>query len=125
MSEALQEHNHSSLHGSYRSYLIGFVFSLLLTLGAYYAVVHRDLLGEILSVWGLTLLLAGFAVLQAVFQLICFLNLGHEHRPRWNLMAFGFMVLVISILVGGSLWIMQNLSERTMQMPHMENHVSP
>ena len=38
-----------------------------------------------------------------------FLHLGQEDKPRYQLTAFNFMVLVVLILVFGSIWIMQNL----------------
>ncbi len=87
------------------SYVIGFVLSLGLTLSAYYVVVNGLLTG-----WGLLWAIIGLAVTQLVVQLLFFLHLGREDRPRWNLMAFLFMLLVLIILVFGSLWIMTNLN---------------
>ena len=50
------------------------------------------------------------AVVQLVVQLVFFLHLGRERQPRWNLLAFAFMAIVLLILVLGSLWIMNNLN---------------
>jgi heme/copper-type cytochrome/quinol oxidase subunit 4 len=38
-----------------------------------------------------------------------FLHLGQEAKPRYQLIAFNFMVLVVLVVVFGSIWIMQNL----------------
>lgn len=96
---------HDTSHGPARAYVIGFVLSLVLTLGAYLLTVR-----EVLSGWALVYVLAALAVVQLVVQLVCFLHLGKESKPRWNLTAAAFALIVVIILVFGSLWIMQNLS---------------
>jgi cytochrome o ubiquinol oxidase operon protein cyoD len=49
------------------------------------------------------------AIAQLFVQLIFFLHVGHEGKPRWNLIALVFATIVVVIVVGGTLWIMQNL----------------
>lgn len=90
---------------SRRTYLIGFGLSLVCTLGAYILVANH-----LLSKTGLLVAITSLALLQFIVQLICFLHLGRESKPRWNLLAFIFMIGVVVILVAGSLWIMINLS---------------
>lgn len=90
-------------------YVIGFLFSLLLTGLAYFAVVK-----ELFAHWTLAIALVGLGVVQAGVQFVFFLHLGKESRPRWRLIVFSFMVGVVAILVLGSLWIMYNLEERVM-----------
>lgn len=92
-------------HGNLKSYLIGFFFSLILTLIAYF-LTSEDLLAG----WNLILTLSFLALSQAVIQLLFFLHLGEESSPRWNLVSFLFMFLVVLILVIGTLWIMYNLN---------------
>ena len=96
-------------HGSLKSYLIGFTLSLLLTLAAYFAVVKQIAAGSVLI-----LILLGLGLIQTVVQLIVFLHLGGESKPRWNLATFLFMGLVLVIFVFGSMWIMYNLNYRMM-----------
>lgn len=97
--------------GSVKSYSLGLLLCLLLTLAAYFLVVKHLLTGP-------TLIFAviGLALLQAIVQLLLFLHVGDEPKPYWNLMVFLFMLLVVVILVFGSLWIMYNLDYRTMGM---------
>lgn len=95
---------HETAHGTVRSYTIGFGLSLVLTLAAY-LLVTRD----VFSGWTLASALVALALAQLTVQLICFLHLGRESRPRWNLTVMSFAVMVVAILVFGSLWIMQNL----------------
>lgn len=97
--------------GSVKSYLTGFVLSLLFTI-APYLLVTRD----ILDGSALLLALAVFAVAQVFVQLLCFLHLRNEARPRLQSIAFAFMTLVVVIVVFGSLWIMNNLDYH-MTMP--------
>ena len=97
--------------GSVKSYLTGFVLSLLFTI-APYLLVTRD----ILDGSALLLALAVFAIAQVFVQLLCFLHLRNEARPRLQSIAFAFMTLVVVIVVFGSLWIMNNLDYH-MTMP--------
>jgi cytochrome o ubiquinol oxidase operon protein cyoD len=87
------------------TYVVGFVLSVLLTLVAFW-LVGRHLIS------GATALFAIFslALIQFCVQVLCFLHLGEDKRPRYKIMAFLFMVLVVVILAGGSLWIMNNLN---------------
>jgi cytochrome o ubiquinol oxidase operon protein cyoD len=102
-------------HGSYRSYLIGFVTSLVLTF------ISFSLVGfEVLSGKTLIYVIVVLALIQAIIQLLFFLHLGQEEKPRWDTLIFGFMVLVLLILALGSLWIMYDLDERVMSNMVME-----
>ncbi len=109
MNDVALSEIHKSWHGSLRSYVIGFVVSILLTLVAYFVVALH-----LLADWRLLTFIFGLGIAQAVFQLLFFLHLGKETRPRWSLVVFGFMLLLLVILVLGSLWIMYNLDGRVM-----------
>lgn len=96
-------------HGSIMSYSVGFVSSIVLTLVAYGMVVKQLFTGK-----ALVLAIMGLAVVQLLVQLLFFLHMGRESKPRWNLVVFLFMLLVLLIVVFGSLWIMYNLNYHTM-----------
>jgi len=98
-------------HGTLASYTIGFVLSLLLTVASYLSVVNNLLTGQTLLV-----VIVGLAIAQLLTQLVFFLHLGSEPKPRTNLVVFSFMIMVVGILVIGSLWIMHNLDYN--MMPH-------
>jgi cytochrome o ubiquinol oxidase operon protein cyoD len=93
--------------GSLRSYITGFVWSIGLTLIAYGLVVQRQLQTHIIIA-----VIVALALVQFIIQLLYFLHLGTETKPRWKLFVFLFMIMVVSILVFGSLWIMNNLNYR-------------
>jgi cytochrome o ubiquinol oxidase operon protein cyoD len=50
------------------------------------------------------------AIAQLLVQIIFFLHLKSESRPRFNLVVLAFTFIVIVLVVGGSLWIMENLN---------------
>lgn len=101
----MKDAKHTDTHkGGLQSYIIGFSLSLVLTLSSYFLVARQALSSQALLVAILVLAVTQFAV-----QLFFFLHIADESKPRWNLMAFWFMILVLSIVVFGSLWIMKNL----------------
>lgn len=96
---------------SVKPLIVCFFFSILLSWGMYTLAQNPS---EVKA--HSTYLIPGLAAAQALLQLLLFLHLGLEENPRWNLIMFFFMVFVIVILVGGSLWIMANLDYNTMSM---------
>jgi cytochrome o ubiquinol oxidase operon protein cyoD len=98
------------------SYSIGFLSSIILTVIAYAVVVH-DVFTEFWSPAMIAIILAVLASLQLVIQLLFFLHLGDEEKPRWKLLSFIFAFIILGIVVFGSLWIMFDLNARMMMSP--------
>lgn len=98
-------------YGTLKAYLIGFVLSILLNLAAYF-LAARHLFSGI----ALDSSLAVLGIVQAIVQLVFFLHMLKEPRPRWNLIIFYFMLMVLAIIVFGSIWIMDNLNYNLMAM---------
>jgi cytochrome o ubiquinol oxidase operon protein cyoD len=92
-----------------KSYILGFVLSILLTLAAYFMTTNQVLQKDLL-LWGVILI----GIIQALIQLVLFLHLGKEPKPRLNFLTFLFMLSVVIIITGGSLWIMANLNYNMM-----------
>lgn len=88
-----------------QAYITGFVLCVAITLVAYFSVVNHQFSGNALLYW-----IGWLALIQFFVQMIFFLHLGRESKPRWKLVVFWFMTLVVVILVFGSLWIMTNLN---------------
>jgi len=88
---------------------IGLVISIILAFAAYRIVTHYHLTDTLLFYT-----LFSLATVQAIVQLVFFLHLGLESKPHWYLITFIFTVLIIVIVVGGTLWIMKNLSYNLM-----------
>jgi cytochrome o ubiquinol oxidase operon protein cyoD len=106
-------------HVTLSSYLAGFIVSLCLTMTAYLMVINH-----LFSRRLLVAAVAGLALAQFMTQLLFFLHLGRETKPRWKLGVFMFMVMVVLILVFGSIWIMANLNYHHDQLitPAQINH---
>lgn len=100
-----------------RSYVIGFVGSLILTIVAFVCVQY-----ELLEGTQLLIAIGVLAAIQAIVQLYYFLHLGSEAKPRVRLMTFSFMFLILLIIVGGSVWIMHHLNYNMMQMTPSEKN---
>ncbi len=96
-------------HGSVKTYLTGFILSVILTVIPFWMVMngsasHVAILGTVLVT----------AVVQILVHLVCFLHMNTSSEERWNLVAFVFTVLIIAILVVGSIWIMWSLNYNMM-----------
>jgi len=92
-----------------RSYVIGFVLSLLLTVTAF-GLVELHVLGSS----QLYVILGLLAISQLIVQTVCFIRLNTSRDGLWNLLPFLFALVIITILVGGSLWVMYNLNYNMM-----------
>lgn len=94
-------HNSHESHGSLKSYVIGFILSLVLT-----AIPLIVVLNDMLEGTAATILLLGTAILQFVVQLIYFMHLKEEGKPRYNLMVLILGIIIVFTIVAGSIWIM-------------------
>ncbi len=97
------------------SYISGFFLSVILTLSAYYLVRYHLNTGHRVPTDQIMIyLLLGLAFTQFIVQLLFFLHLGKESKPRWNLLIFISTVGLVFILVAGSIWIMSHLNYNMM-----------
>lgn len=94
---------------TYKSYFVGLAISVGLTLLSYFAVTLKPFATNYTYA-----ILAGLAVVQILVQVIYFLHIGLESKPRWNLISLVFSLIMIFIVVAGSLWVMYNLNTNMM-----------
>ena len=109
---------HPNLPTGIVSYSIGFLLSLFLTFTAYSFV-----RGQVLTGWQLTGAIIGLALVQVLVQLLFFLHLRHEAEPRWKLLVFDFMLVIVAILVFGTLWIMNNLNYHMLSPQQTDTYI--
>ena len=96
----------TSEHGL-RTYLIGFVLAVILSVIPFWLVASHALPP------GRTMLVIGIAaILQILVHLRFFLHLNFTSTPKENLLAIVFTAVLIFIMVGGSFWIMFDLHQR-------------
>lgn len=107
------DHSHNAhsgeSHGSFGSYMTGFVLSVILTVAAFGLVMTRTLTGQ-----DALFAIAGLAFVQIVVHLVFFLHMNTSSAQRWNVTAFAFTALTAVIVIGGTLWVMHNVSMNMM-----------
>jgi cytochrome o ubiquinol oxidase subunit IV len=102
-----------------QGYLFGLVLASLLTAASFYAVYTH-------LIWApaIPIALAVLAVAQIGVHLVFFLHLTTAPDNTNNVLALAFGVLIVALIIGGSVWIMNNLNDRMMptmqQMMHMQ-----
>ncbi|WP_299002198.1 cytochrome o ubiquinol oxidase subunit IV [uncultured Shewanella sp.] len=98
-------------HGTLKSYIIGFILSILLTVIPYYLVVEQSL-----PLTTVVMAIVVLGVAQLIVQLVFFLHLNTKSEQGWNFLSFVFTAVIVAILLAGSLWIMYNLRINMMMM---------
>jgi cytochrome o ubiquinol oxidase operon protein cyoD len=69
-------------------------------------------------IWGpgIPVALVVLAIAQIGVHLVFFLHITTAPDNTNNVLALAFGVLIVALLIGGSLWIMDNLNQRMMPM---------
>jgi cytochrome o ubiquinol oxidase operon protein cyoD len=97
-------------HGSVRSYALGFVLSIMVTLIPYYALTHG------IVTPGIFLMIAvGAAVIQLFVQLILFLHLSFKKSSAVNTILVAYTGVMVLTIVIGTLWVMYHLKHNMHQ----------
>lgn len=102
-------------HGTYRSYLIGFALSVVLTAIPFWLVMAGVLAPQLTG-----LIITGFAVVQIVVHMIFFLHMNHRSEGGWNMLALIFTLVIVVIAVAGSVWVMYHLNTNMMPAHNMQ-----
>ena len=87
------------------AYSWGFLSALVLIYLAYFAVVNGWFEGTTLAIW-----LLAIATVQFFVQMIVFLHIFDESKPRWTLWSIVYSFAMLLIIVVASLWIMHNMN---------------
>ena len=105
----LYDQNTGAAYGTYKSYIIGFLLSFIITLTSFYIVKYK-LFSVSISYIAIVIL----SILQLYVQVVYFLHVNTHSKIRWNLISFIFTLVIILILFIGTLWIMHNLYKNMM-----------
>jgi cytochrome o ubiquinol oxidase operon protein cyoD len=103
------EHAAGTPQGTWRSYLVAFVLSLLLT-----AIPFVLVMLSLLPASAAVIAVSVFAVSQIAVHLIFFLHLNRASEEPFKLTIFLYTLIILAILVGASIWIMHHLSAHYM-----------
>jgi cytochrome o ubiquinol oxidase operon protein cyoD len=107
-----------SIREGVQGYLIGLGLATLLTAASFYV-------AKTTQIWepGIPVALLVLAIAQMGVHLVFFLHLTTAPDNTNNALALAFGLLIVTLIVGGSLWIMYHLNHNMMpayQMIHMQ-----
>ncbi|MFP3014173.1 MAG: cytochrome o ubiquinol oxidase subunit IV [Arsenophonus sp.] len=91
--------------GDMKTYLIRFIFSIILTSVPFWIVMNNAVSHDII-VW----IIISMAIVQIIMHLIYLLHINIYLNDSLNLFTFLFTIIIISIIVIGSLSIMYSLN---------------
>ena len=100
-------------HGTFGSYVTGFVLSVILT-AIPFGLVMSGAIANKSVVAGICMV---FAIVQIVVHMIYFLHMNTKSENGWTLMALIFTVVLVGITIAGSLWVMYHMNVN--MMPQM------
>ena len=111
------DHHHGDDHdhGSFKSYMIGFLLSVVLTAIPFWLVMTEALAPQTTG-----LVITAFAVVQIIVHMIFFLHMNHKSEGGWNMLALIFTIVVVVIAVAGSVWVMYHLNVNMMPTHEMQ-----
>jgi cytochrome o ubiquinol oxidase operon protein cyoD len=111
------DHHHGDDHdhGSFKSYMIGFLLSVVLTAIPFWLVMTEALAPQTTG-----LIITAFAVVQIVVHMVFFLHMNHKSEGGWNMLALIFTIVIVVIAVAGSVWVMYHLNVNMMPTHDMQ-----
>lgn len=92
-------------HGSVKSYVIGLILCIILTVIPFGLVMA----GTLTKITLITVIVIA-AILQVYVQLAFFMHMDSSEEQHWNMLSLFFSLIVIFVVVGGSIWIMSELN---------------
>ena len=114
-------HGHGAGHGTFKSYIIGFILSVILTAIPVWLVMAGVLDSKLLT----AVLVMGIGVVQIVVHMVYFLHMNPRSEGGWTLMALIFTLVIVGIAIAGSLWVMHHLNTNMMPMTHEMMKIMP
>ncbi|MEG1028658.1 MAG: cytochrome o ubiquinol oxidase subunit IV [Brevundimonas sp.] len=111
------DHHHGDDHdhGSFKTYMIGFLLSVVLTAIPFWLVMTGALPAATTG-----LIITAFAVVQIIVHMVFFLHMNHKSEGGWNMLALIFTIVVVVIAVAGSVWVMYHLNVNMMPTHDMQ-----
>jgi len=101
---------HEASHGTFKSYMIGFVLSVILTVIPFWIVMAKVFSDSTVTVAVVMIL----GAIQIVVHMIYFLHMDTKSEGGWNMMALIFTITLVVIALSGSMWVMYHLNANMM-----------
>jgi cytochrome o ubiquinol oxidase operon protein cyoD len=113
--EAHEEHHPHGAQGTFRSYMTGFVLSVILTAIPFWLVMGDVLNDRVIA----SIVVMAFAAVQIVVHMIYFLHMNTKSEGGWTFLALAFTLTLVVITLTGSIWVMYHMDQNMMPMsPH-------
>ena len=107
-------HHDGASHGTFKSYMIGFVLSVILTAIPFWLVMSGVIDNK--QVTGIVIMV--FAAVQIVVHMVFFLHMNTTSEGGWSMLALIFTLILVVIVLTGSLWVMYHLNTNMMPGLH-------
>lgn len=102
--------SHAAPHGTFQSYVTGFVLAVILTAIPFFLVMARPIESA-----GYTAAIVLFcALLQILVHMVYFLHMTPKAEDGWLLLSTIFTIVLVVITLAGSLWIIFHLNNNMM-----------
>ena len=115
------EHRPPGAHGTFGSYMTGFVLSVILTAIPFWLVMG-DVLDDTLET---SIIIMALAAVQIVVHMIYFLHMNTKSEGGWTFMALIFTITLVVITLCGSIWVMHHLNTNMMPISPEEMRHAP
>jgi cytochrome o ubiquinol oxidase operon protein cyoD len=103
-------HDNEEPHGSLQGYVIGFVLSVILTAVPFWLVMAHVVKNPTTTAF----IVMAFAGVQIVVHMIYFLHMTPQAEGGWNMLALIFTLVLVTIALTGSMWVMYHLNNNMM-----------
>ena len=115
-------HHDAGPHSTFSGYMVGFVLSIILTAIPFWLVMSKVIADRNTAV----LVLGGFAVVQILVHMVCFLHMNGKVEGGWTMLSTIFTVVFVAIAIAGTLWVMFHMNANMMpehpQVPASAQH---
>lgn len=95
---------------TFSGYMTGFVLSVILTAIPFWLVMAGVITDRTTGI----AVLGGFAVVQILVHMVCFLHMNGKIEGGWTLLSTIFTVVFLAIAIAGTLWVMYHMNANMM-----------
>ena len=107
-----EELDHDTLHITVGGYVTGFVLSVILTAIPFWLVMGKVFANPTVT----TFVILGLAMVQIYVHMVFFLHMTSKAEGGWPWMSLIFTLVLLTIMLSGSMWIMYHLQANTMPL---------
>jgi cytochrome o ubiquinol oxidase subunit IV len=120
-ADAHAQPHHEGAHGSFNSYITGFVLSVVLTAVPFWLVMG-NVLDDTLRT---SIIIMALAAVQIVVHMIYFLHMNTKSEGGWTFIALVFTLTLVVVTLVGSIWVMYHMDNNMMPMTPHEARIRP